>query len=380
MFGFKRIAIAAHERGLLLQDRSLIKILPPGVYRLWQPWGRRRIQVCDLGTPPLQHPQAVFWLTEQAGRYSDTLRLVVVQPFEVGIVYYDGVCDHCLPPGSRRVYWQGPVEVRVEVQDIRHDYRLPERLAAEWLDRDAAARAAQVVIAMVPDQHLGLLRVNGVLQDPLPPGRHAFWRFQRQIEVRLVDLRIQTMEVNGQEILTKDRVSLRVNLSAEYCFADAQKAHAALGDPNAWLYRALQLALRQAIGGHDLDTLLADKDGLNHVVLTAVVDKAAAHGLKLVDIGLKDIVLPGEMREILNQVVMAEKQAQANIIRRREETAATRSLLNTAKLMDDHPTLLRLKELEALETILGRVEHLSVYDGLEGLLKGLARIQHRISS
>jgi len=92
-------------------------------------------------------------------------------------------------------------------------------------------------------------------------------------------------------------------------------------------------------------------------------------------IALKDIILPGEMRDILNQVVSAEKQAQANLIRRREETAATRSLLNTAKLMEDNPILVRLKELETLEKLVEKVDRLTVNNGFEGLLENLVSIR-----
>ena len=74
------------------------------------------------------------------------------------------------------------------------------------------------------------------------------------------------------------------------------------------------------------------------------------------------------MKTILNQVFEAEKAAQANVIKRREETSATRSLLNTAKLMDEHPTLMRLKELEALEKITDKIDRLTVFGGLDGVL------------
>jgi regulator of protease activity HflC (stomatin/prohibitin superfamily) len=92
-------------------------------------------------------------------------------------------------------------------------------------------------------------------------------------------------------------------------------------------------------------------------------------------VGVKDVILPGEMKVILNQVVEAEKIAQANLIRRREETAATRSLLNTARLMDDNPTLLRLKELETLEKVTEKIDKLTVFGGLDGVLKDVVRIQ-----
>lgn len=90
---------------------------------------------------------------------------------------------------------------------------------------------------------------------------------------------------------------------------------------------------------------------------------------------MKDVILPGEVKTILNQVVEAEKRAQANLIQRREEMAAMRSLLNTARLMDDNPTLLRLKELETLEKITEKVDKLTVFGGLEGVLKDTVRIQ-----
>jgi regulator of protease activity HflC (stomatin/prohibitin superfamily) len=92
-------------------------------------------------------------------------------------------------------------------------------------------------------------------------------------------------------------------------------------------------------------------------------------------IGVKDIILPGDMKEILGKVVEAEKAAQANVIRRREETNATRSLLNTAKVMEGNPTALRLKELEALEKITEKVGNISVYGGLDGVLEQIVRIK-----
>lgn len=90
-------------------------------------------------------------------------------------------------------------------------------------------------------------------------------------------------------------------------------------------------------------------------------------------VGVKDIILPGDMKTILNQVVEAEKSAEANLIKRREETAATRSLYNTAKLMEGNPTLMRLKELEVLEKITERIGNINVYSGLEGVMKDLVK-------
>jgi regulator of protease activity HflC (stomatin/prohibitin superfamily) len=92
-------------------------------------------------------------------------------------------------------------------------------------------------------------------------------------------------------------------------------------------------------------------------------------------IGVKDIILPGDMKEILAKVVEAEKAAQANVIRRREETNATRSLLNTAKVMEDNPVALRLKELESLEKVTEKIGNISVYGGLDSVMSELVRIR-----
>jgi regulator of protease activity HflC (stomatin/prohibitin superfamily) len=106
-----------------------------------------------------------------------------------------------------------------------------------------------------------------------------------------------------------------------------------------------------------------------------MVEQAKAQGLDIETLGIKDIILPGDMKEIMNQVVQAEKAAQANLIRRREETAATRSLLNTAKLMEQNPLLLRLKELESLERVTERVGNLTLFGGLESVLRDLVQIK-----
>jgi regulator of protease activity HflC (stomatin/prohibitin superfamily) len=88
----------------------------------------------------------------------------------------------------------------------------------------------------------------------------------------------------------------------------------------------------------------------------------------------KDIILPGEIKAILSKVVEAEKTAQANVVRRREETAATRSMLNTAKVMEDNPVALRLKELEVLERIAEKIDRIQVNGSLDSILTDLIRM------
>jgi regulator of protease activity HflC (stomatin/prohibitin superfamily) len=217
--------------------------------------------------------------------------------------------------------------------------------------------------------------VDGALVRELAPGLHAFWKFNRTIAVVLVDLRVRALDIGGQEILTKDKVSLRINLTANYQFTDALKAAKAAKDPLDFLYKELQFGLRAAVGTRTLDALLEEKGAVDQEVFADVRDKFAEIGIEVRGIGVKDIILPGDMKEILGKVVEAEKVAQANVIRRREETNATRSLLNTAKVMEDNPVALRLKELETLEKVTEKVGNISVYGGLDGVLDQLVRIK-----
>ena len=199
----------------------------------------------------------------------------------------------------------------------------------------------------------------------------------KTVSVEVVDTRLQALEVSGQEMLTKDKVSLRINLAASYRIVEAVKARIEHKDIGQHLYRELQFGLRQAVGARELDALLANKGELDDIVFNHVRAQMAEQGLEVKSVGVKDIILPGEMKDILNKVVEVQKASEANVIRRREETAATRSLLNTAKLMDSNPTLLRMKELEVLEKVTEKIDQITVYGGLDGVLNELIKIGDR---
>ena len=143
------------------------------------------------------------------------------------------------------------------------------------------------------------------------------------------------------------------------------------------LYRALQYAFRKTLGALTLDQILEKKVSVDKEAADKVRAEMAEIGITVKEISLKDVILPGEMRDILNRVVAAEKEAEANVIRRREETNATRSLLNTAKVMADNPVMLRLKELEALTEISNKVERLTVHNGTDGLMNDIISLRDK---
>jgi regulator of protease activity HflC (stomatin/prohibitin superfamily) len=228
----------------------------------------------------------------------------------------------------------------------------------------------------IGEHERGLLYVEGRFERVLEPGLHQVYRlFRRQIGVVRVDMRVRTVQVTGQELMTADAVTLRMNLVGRYRVRDPAAALHEVEDYPAQIYTDLQLALRDAVGALALDELLARKGGIGRRVAVDVRDKAAAYGLELRDVGLKDLVLPGDMKAILNQVLEARKRAESAQIARREEVAATRSLANTAAMLEKNPTLMRLKEMELLEKVLagygnkvllGLPERLQRLIGLEG--------------
>ena len=378
MFGYYRQVVAQNERAMVYENRILQRVVGPGVYTYFDILGRTQWKFYDLTSPQFEDSQMDVLLADNPGlmaRYFDVYELGVNQ---VGLVSRNGHVVDILAPDTRAVYWKGPVLIEVDITEIAQDAEIPSELANQLVrarNKQLIAAARNTVLPVVIDSdNVGLLMVNGELQRTLQPGVYAFWRFNHDVVVEQAEIRIRSMEVSGQEILTRDRVSLRVNLAAQFRVTDPVLARQSSVNVSETLYTGLQLALRQAIGTRTLDVLLADKRALDGVITSTITEQCRAYGVEVVNVGVKDIILPGEMKDILNRVVEAEKVAQANVIKRREETAATRSLLNTAKLMDENPTLMRLKELETLEKVTEKVDRLTVFGGLDGVLHDTVKI------
>ena len=379
MLFVREFVVRKHERGLLYRKGDFERFLAPGIYRFFGMHKHVAVERFDASVPAFEHRLADFFVKAYADEVKELFEVIETGINEVAVIYKNGRFADVLGPDRRALYWKGVVETTAEIVDITEDFEVATRIAKALV---AEAKGQRVSIAdnavyarEVPAGHVGLLYVDAKLVRELTSGLHVFWKFNRGIAVELYDLRVKNLEVGGQEILTKDKVGLRINLSANYQFTDALKAVKAAKDPLDYLYKEIQFGLRAAVGTRTLDALLEDKGGVDNVVFEHVKSKFAEIGIDVRGIGVKDIILPGDMKEILGKVVEAEKAAQANVIRRREETNATRSLLNTAKVMEDNPIALRLKELEALEKVTEKVGTISVYGGLDGLLNELVRIK-----
>jgi regulator of protease activity HflC (stomatin/prohibitin superfamily) len=379
MMKIERFTVKKNERALLLRNGDFERVMGAGTHWLFSGLDRLRIEVFPLEQPAFRHALADYLMTQEPDVVAAEFLRVELTESQVGLRSENGVLVEILPPGTRRLFWKGLVEVTVQVIDLQAGAELPAALVARLTQTQLRQRAVTglegVLQVQVPEGMSALLSIDGKVDRLLAAGAYAFWKYGRTISVELVDLRLQAVEVSGQDIMTRDKVGLRLNLSATFRYTDVQRAFAQLQKPAEHLYRELQFALRAAVGTRTLDELLENKTVIDDVVRTTILPKLQPYGISLESVGVKDIVLPGEMKAILTQVVQAEKLAQANVIRRREETAATRSLLNTAKVMEDNPVALRMKELETLERVAERIDKISVIGGLDQVLNGLVKLR-----
>ena len=368
---YNKYIVRKHERGLLFRDGDFVRFLGPGVYRFFGLTRRYLVERFDITIPQFGHRLQDYLIENHAEDVERLFEVVETNAEQIAIVYINDRVTAVLGPAERKLFTKGVHKIRIErfeiAENLDVDARLAKRLVA-GNDSQLKRFADQILYArVVPEGHVGLLYVDGELQRTLQPGFHAFFAVERGVSVELFDTRVKTLEVSGQEILTKDKVALRINLTATYQMTDAEKAVRAAKDPLDHLYKEVQFALRGAVGTRTLDALLEDKAVIDNSVAAHLVEHFEAIGITVKSVGVKDIILPGDMKDLLGKVVEAEKAAQANVIRRREETNATRSLLNTAKVMETNAVALRLKELETLEKITDKIGNISVFGGLDSV-------------
>jgi regulator of protease activity HflC (stomatin/prohibitin superfamily) len=192
----------------------------------------------------------------------------------------------------------------------------------------------------------GLKYVRGKFRIVLPPGQYWYWPWFTV--VRKLDVRPRFASITGQEVLSSDGVTLKVSLAANYEIEKPDMAINTVQDFQEAMHLQLQLALRQIVGGVDIDALLATRDEMSKKLADLTETKARALGLRLISVGLKDIMFPGKLKEVFAQVVSARKEGLAALEKARGETAALRNLANAAKIIESNPGLMQLRMLQTL--------------------------------
>lgn len=358
--------IKEQECGYLLKDGKFHGFLTAGCYHYIKKLGYEikivpmtgSVDTCQIPTDILMKHKA----------FSDRVIRVNIPDQCLGIRFVNQAFKEVLM-GPEALYWKVFEDVEIRLVDITNPY-MEQTLPRYYMDLLPLKFYKKVTIQ---DGELGLLYFDGRLEKRLDPGSWYFWNYGKEVTCKIFNMKIQQLDISGQEILTCDKVSIRLNVICNYRITDPEKLVRTIEGASAQLYSCAQLCIREYVGRFRLDELLSQKEEIGRSICEQLKECQEEYCVEVINAGIKDIILPGEIRDIMNTVLVAEKKAQANVIMRREEVASTRSLLNTAKLMDENKTLLRLKEMEYLEKICDKVGNISVGGG-KGILAQLSEL------
>lgn len=346
-----RTRVLQGQVGLVYQNGNYQKIVAAGVHTIWF---NQKIEA--YYTDNIYGNIAKLDIMLKDEMFLSMIELVHVKDNAIALVSVNGNFTTILEAG-RYFYFKGAANIACQVVDL-DDIESTKDIATAMLQRRELIAYLRSYTVSAHEE--GLLMIDGKFKRKLSKGTYYFWKNTTSVEVLKADLRQLQMEISGQEMLTMDKAALRVNFYAQYKVVDAEVALLNSKDFEKQLYILMQLALREFVGTKTLDELLENKDSVGQFVSDTLKDKATKLGVEILNSGIRDVILPGEMKQIMNQVLVAQKQAQANTITRREETASTRSLLNTAKLMEENDMLFKLKEMEYMEKIADKIGEITV--------------------
>jgi len=319
-------------------------------------WINFRKQVVKYSlSQPFNAPKALEILLKDQ-TLADMLTVIEVKDNEIVLVYENNNIKQVLTVG-RYTYWNSLIDYKFVTADLSK-IEITEDIEKAIYNKPELSRYIRVFEVAAYEK--AIMIVNDKFEKTLEHGTYYFWRNDQTIKIAKADLRQLQLEIAGQELLTKDKATVRINFYAQYKVANIETALMHNKDYEKQLYIILQLALRAFVGAYTLDELLEQKETIAKAVLTDVKTQATKLGVNVLHAGMRDVILPGDMKDIMNQVLIAHKKAQANVVTRREETASTRSLLKTAKLMEDNSMLFKLKEMEYVEKIADKIGEITV--------------------
>lgn len=305
--------IKDNQAGIVFKNGIFKKMVTSGTYRFSKAAGYT-VEVKEM-LGEVDYPVPYQVLSKDAAFQNATVHMEIPDGF-AGFIYVNGKLAFF---AGKKEYTFWNVFEKYEIRTVSMEEPM---MGAEVTKQMLALLPRDLYKEMlVGEGETGLVYYNNVLQKQLAKGVYYFWNYTYNVTGRIYDMKQKQLDIVGQEILTRDKIGIRMNVACMYKIRDAVEFAETILDLKGQLYSAVQLAIR----------------------------------------------------EIVNSVLVAEKAAQANVISRREEVASTRSLLNTAKLMEENKTLYKLKELEYLEKICEKVGEISV-GGNAGIVEQLGKL------
>jgi len=176
---------------------------------------------------------------------------------------------------------------------------------------------------IIKSTHRGLRYTDGRLTDILEAGRYdlprasSAWVKRPTVEVVVVDMRERELTIKGQEILTSDKVAVRVSILTQFQVVDAVAAVEKVASYEDRLYSDVQLAARRSLASMTLDAILTNRNQLSEDILADVQVLANGYGVKILRADVKDIVFPGNLQDVMNRVLTAERLSEAHLVEAR---------------------------------------------------------------
>ncbi len=358
--------IKDNQAGFVLKNGVFQKMITAGTYYFSKMAGYT-VEVEEM-TGELDYLDVPYQVLSRDSAFLDAVVHMELPDGEAGFIYVNGKLTS-FANRKEYIYWN--VFDKYEMKTVSMaETEMGTEVSKQMLSLVPAYLYTEI---RVGEGETALVYYDNVMQRQLSKGVYRFWNYCHNITYNLLDMRQKSLDIVGQEILTGDKIGIRMNVTCLYKIRDAVEFSATVSDLKGQLYAAVQLAIREIVGNYRLDEILEAKERISGEIYGALKEREAMFCVNFLTAGIKDIILPGEIREIMNSVLVAEKTAQANVIARREEVASTRSLLNTAKLMDENRTLYKLKELEYLERICEKVGEISV-NGNAGIVEQLGKL------
>lgn len=317
-----KIIIKDNQAGFVKKNGLFVKMITAGTYHFSKTLGYE-VQIEEM-TGEVDYLEVPYQILQKDEKFQESTVHMAIPDGYAGFLYVD---DNLVSVANRREYTFWNVFEKHTIKLVSMEEPVIGKEVTKQMLSHVPVRMYKK--ASIGDGECGLLYYNNILQKKLTKGIYSFWNHNTEVSVKIFDMRQQKLDIVGQEILTKDKIGIRMNMVCMYRISNA--------------------------------------------VFESLKKKEKDFCIEILDVGIKDIILPGEIKDIMNTVLVAEKTAQANVISRREEVASTRSLLNTAKLMEDNKTLYKLKELEYLERICDKVGEISV-NGNGGLIEQLGKL------
>lgn len=356
--------IKDQECGYLLKNGRFVKLLTAGKYTYAKALGYEVMIVPMTGeVKTCQIPEEILMRDPE---FSSRVVKAALPDTSIALHFVNKAYRDVITK-PEALFWNVFEKNEFQVIDITNPY-MDGTLPRFYMDLMPVKYYKKVAIK---DGETGLLYFDSQYEKRLETGAYYFWNYGKEVTCKIFNMKLQQLEISGQEILTADKVGVRINVIVNYRIVDPEKLVSVIEGVSSHLYTCAQLALREYMGRYRLDEILEQKEEIGKYVLEKMKEKEGDYCVEVTNAGIKDIILPGEIRDIMNTVLVAEKRAQANVIMRREEVASTRSLLNTARLMEENQTLFKLKEMEYLEKICDKVGNITLNGG-KGVLEQLA--------